>query len=175
MPKAKKDASNKAAKQKKMKSPSSIKPVTLRTTPVAEFVMPSQNDKKFRGWLSRNKKRLAVVAIFLVVAILPSLYFYNKYQDSQAAIKNPTAAQKDEATKLVLKVKKHVVLPDNEDPVIATVNDINQFKNQTFFAEAQNGDNVLVYAKAKKAVLYRPSIDRVINMLPLTVETTPQQ
>lgn len=77
-----------------------------------------------------------------------------------------------EVKSLVAKVGQLVLLPEGETPTVATVTDINQVKNQPFFQNAQNGDKVLVYPKAKKAILYRPSIERVIDMAPVNIGTT---
>ena len=54
-------------------------------------------------------------------------------------------------------------MPSSEAPTIATVNDITKLKGQAFFADAKNGDKVLIYTKAGKAVLYRPLTNKVIE------------
>lgn len=51
----------------------------------------------------------------------------------------------------------------DETPTIATVSDITKLQGQPFFAKAQNGDKVYVYSNAKKAILYRPSENKIIE------------
>ncbi len=55
-------------------------------------------------------------------------------------------------------------------PAIAVVSDVDKAKAQSsFFANAQNGDKILLYVKNGKAVLYRPSTNKVIEYGPLTI------
>jgi len=82
-----------------------------------------------------------------------------------------TVASEEEVKVLIEKVGRLVLLPDSETPTVATVTDIAQIRNQPFFQNAQNGDKVLVYTQAKKAYLYRPTIDRLIDTAPVNLGT----
>ena len=93
--------------------------------------------------------------------------------------KDATQTQED-VQKLVAEVGKLIQLPTDETPTVATITDIEKVKEQAFFKNAQNGDKVLIYTNAKKAILYRPSEKKVvevgavnINQQP-KVETTPE-
>jgi len=113
----------------------------------------------------------------LVVALLiflPSYYFYNKYQKLKSSHTGSSGVDKSTAKELVEKVGKLIELPKGEDPTIATVSDKNALPKQAFFTNAQNADQVLIYTKAKKAILYRPSTNKIIEVGPVTVsELTP--
>lgn len=124
--------------------------------------------EKKRRFLRVSKKAVLLTIIGLIVILTPSVYFYNKYQDSQQKLKNPELSAKEANRALIGKVSKHAVLPTNEEPTIATVSDAAKLSNQNFFNGAKNGDKVLVYTKSKKAVLYRPSLDKVVNISPVT-------
>ncbi|PIR80160.1 MAG: hypothetical protein COU25_01495, partial [Candidatus Levybacteria bacterium CG10_big_fil_rev_8_21_14_0_10_35_13] len=54
-------------------------------------------------------------------------------------------------------------------PTIATITDKSQLSTQPFFNNAVDGDKVLVYANAKKAILYRPSTDKIIEVAPVNI------
>jgi hypothetical protein len=64
---------------------------------------------------------------------------------------------------LVERVARHVLLPD-EIPTVATVSDVTLLVDQPFFANAQNGDKVLLFRDSNKAVLYDPESDRVLDI-----------
>lgn len=78
-------------------------------------------------------------------------------------------ATADQPTALVAKVAGLIDLPKDETPTIATVQDETKLKDQAFFAQAQNGDKLLIYAQAKKAIIYRPGDHKVINVGPLAI------
>lgn len=117
------------------------------------------------------KKVLIVIAI-LAIAAVPSVYFYLKYQKTQRLLKNPTEAAAEEKKDILGKVGAILELPKNEEPTVATVNDKEKLKDQPFFANAQNGDSLIVYANAKKAILYRPSTNRIIDMASVSLPAT---
>lgn len=73
-----------------------------------------------------------------------------------------------EVDTLLAQVKKLIALPD-EVPTVATVTDIEKLADQPFFASAQNGDKVLVFTNAKKAILYRSSSRLIIDVAPVNI------
>lgn len=103
-----------------------------------------------------------LISVFALVVVLGSgataYYFYHKY-------KNVPGVEVDD---LVIKISKLVELPQGEKPALATVDDREKLQGQSFFAKAQNGDKVLIYAQAQRAVLYRPSINKVIEIMNLS-------
>jgi len=97
-----------------------------------------------------------------------SYHFYSKYE---ALKNNPNTAVQEETETLVNQAGKVFELPTGEDPTVATVQDKEKLKDQQFFNNAENGDRVLVYINAKKAILYRPSTNKVIEVAPLVMDT----
>ena len=66
------------------------------------------------------------------------------------------------AEDLLKEVKEHIQLP-NEAPEIATISDVDLLKGQDFFKDAQNGDAVLIFQKAGRGLIYRPSTHKIIE------------
>lgn len=116
---------------------------------------------------------VAFVLLFLVVAAL-AFFFYSQYSKTKELLNQKDAAVK-EAKSLVEEVAKLAVLPSKEQPTIATVQDKTKLKNQTFFAQAENGDKVLIYTAAKKAILYRPSVKRIVEFGPINIVASNQE
>lgn len=120
-----------------------------------------------------HKKPLIIsiyVIVFLILAGTPSFYFYQKYQalKQQAVI----GANKDEVIELVAKVARHILLPEGEMPTVMSVTDKEKLSGQAFFIHAKNGDKVLVYTEAKKAFLYDPIADKILEVGPVSKNST---
>ncbi len=106
-----------------------------------------------------------LIAFILLISIAAASFFFIKYKQEQSVAKS-LVAKKDLTNKeLVLLVEKLVVLP-KETPTIATVSDVAKLEGQTFFKDAKNGDKVLLFPESKKAILFRPGIDKIINIAP---------
>jgi hypothetical protein len=85
---------------------------------------------------------------------------------------SPSAAIEEEIRITTESVGKLMELPA-EKPTVATVKDVTKLsKTQPFFSTAKNGDIVLFYNQAKKAILYRPTTNKIITVAPITVNTT---
>jgi hypothetical protein len=118
--------------------------------------------------------RVFVPGIFLlfVLACAASVYFYLQLQDLKT---NPAVASQDEAEKIIAKVGELIVLPENEEPTVATVSDPKALQDQTFFANAKEGDRVLLYTNAKKAILYDPVAHKIVEVAPINIgDNAPQ-
>ncbi len=107
-----------------------------------------------------------LIPVIAVVAILLAGYFYTQMYKLK---KNPNVAAQAEVADLVSKIGKLVLLPEGEVPTVATVSDPEALKDQTFFANAVKGDKVLIYAQAKKAILYSVSMNKIIEVAPLNI------
>lgn len=119
----------------------------------------------------KNKKVLigGAAALFVILASLPSIYFYRQYQQAQLQITNPTAAAQEDAAATIIAVGKLMQLPSGETPTVAIVQDITKLRDQTFFSTAKNGDKVLIYTVSRKAIIYRPSTNKIIDVAPVNL------
>ncbi len=91
--------------------------------------------------------------------------------------KNDPAKQQARADEQVRstvdKVRKLMILPDPESelPQVAVVNDAAGLaKSQAFFADVKDGDEVLIYLKAQKAIVYRASENKIVNVGPVIAD-----
>lgn len=122
-------------------------------------------------------KKIAKISftIFIAILIFSSLgaagYFYKQYKEIKD---NPNKVSIDEINSLTTVINKFMDLPADETPTLATVTDKEKLKDQDFFKKSENGDKILIYANAKKAILYRPSTQKVIEFAPLLIGNSDQ-
>ena len=69
----------------------------------------------------------------------------------------------------IVKAAGHLIELPDETPSVATVTDLAPLREQAFFANAALGDVVLMFPEARKALLYRPSLNRLIEAAPLSL------
>lgn len=114
------------------------------------------------------KKTIFKLFLIIIIFSLPAYYFYQRYQHTQSLLSNPEKLAEVQTNELLKNVSLIIDLPENERPEVRTVVDINKVQINPFFEKAKNGDKLLLYLVAKKAFLYRPSINKIINVGPLT-------
>jgi hypothetical protein len=115
---------------------------------------------------SSSSKFVILALIIAVLAIICAIYFYTKYSSTQVS---STTGNKEQIQQLINRVSKLMALPKNETPTVATVSDKTKLEDQSFFTNAENGDKVLIYSQAKKAILYRPSTNMIIDVAPVNL------
>ncbi len=98
---------------------------------------------------------LALMAIMLTVALV-----YFKHYNSPADLNNVAVVER--------LVGKHFLLPDNEVPALATVTDSSKITTK-FLQKAKDGDKILIYQKNGRVIIYRPSIDRIVDVGPVQI------
>ena len=111
------------------------------------------------------KKIFLSLLVLVFVASATAGYFYWQWRNIK---NNPTAVLEDESKKLIEMVGKLILLP-NEQPTIATVTDPSKLSDQIFFKNAKVGYKVLVYSVAKKAILYDPISNKIIEVGPVNI------
>lgn len=116
------------------------------------------------------KKRLKQL-VFIVIAliVLISLILFYLYRQSNI---DPEIKTQKEVQSLVSDVSKLIELPEGENPTIATVLDKDKVSGELFFKNAMVGDKLLAYVKARKAILYRPSTNKIVEVAPIIVNET---
>lgn len=115
---------------------------------------------------------MVVLVVLLFVAVGSAGYFYYQYRNT-ASVKE--AKEIEDLTK---EINRSFLLPENETPTLATVTDKEKLADQPFFQKSENGDKVLIYSQSGRAVLYRPSLKKIVditsvNVNPQTAQNTP--
>lgn len=118
-----------------------------------------------------RRNRPLVIFLLLTVLVIAltatSIYFYQRSRRISVG-----SVGSDSDTKvLIAEVGKLMFLPENETPTVATVSDPSKLKDQSFFVDAKEGDKVLIYTNAKKAILYDPSAKKIVNVAPINLGT----
>jgi len=113
-----------------------------------------------------NFKKILIILVvaIAVVAAVGCWYFYSQYQTLKS---DPNVEAQAEAKSLTATIGKFMELPSDETPTVATILDKDKLKDQPFFKMAENGDKLLAYTKAMKAILFRPSTNKVIEVAPI--------
>lgn len=122
--------------------------------------------KKISGHLA-----ILSISFIAVGGLLTSFYFYRKYKATQQLFRDTNVAGQIDVQNLVEKVGKLIKLPEGELPTVATVSDLERLKQQEFFTKAKVGDKVLLYPQAKKAFLYDPVDNVILEVGPLVIPT----
>jgi len=139
------------------------------------LLKPSANTES-RGGMSFNPAVLVLLVLFVLssVGFVWSFMNYRTYKNKYSNIGTPAGQQevaKQEIAALVAKVSKHIVLPKDEEPTVATVVDAAALaKDQPFYKDAHNGDKVLIYVKAQKAIIFDEKNDRLVNVGPVYID-----
>jgi hypothetical protein len=111
------------------------------------------------------------ILVFFVLPALILLVIFGFVAAGRNSPADPNLAIERETADLTQKIGMFMELPVGEQPTLATVTDRAKLKGQNFFESAQNGDKVLVYSKAKKAILFRPSSGKIIEVAHLTSDS----
>lgn len=132
--------------------------------------------------ISRYSKRSSKLAdtallVLLLASVALSIFAVYKYRLAAKKIdeigKNlKQSAQSTSNSKVLIeKVSRLILLPQNELPSIATINNVVLLQKQSsFYKDARNGDMLLIYFQAKKAFIYDPEQNIIVNTGPVFME-----
>ncbi len=106
---------------------------------------------------------IVTLSLLLVGALSAAGYFYYQYRQS------PQVADAKEIDNLVETIGQFFALPEGEIPTLATVTDREKLAEQPFFQKAENGDKVLIYSQSGRAILYRPSNGKIVDVTTVNI------
>ena len=125
---------------------------------------------------SSGGKAIFVLLILLILATAGFVWSYSNYRSikKQASVLSTPEGQQQLAQQeidvIVAKVGRLIVLP-NETPILATIQNAEELaKTQPFYVGSTNGDRVLIYQQAAKAIIYNEAKDILINVGPVFMD-----
>jgi hypothetical protein len=121
----------------------------------------------YKSGVKKSRRNKIVLSAIVVIAIgISALIFWrvNNQSGGEKALKQALS-----------RVGKLVILPTDEKPTLATVEDSSKVSDPLLKAQAQNGDQLLIYYNAKKIYLYRPSQGKVVDIQPLILDPSAAQ
>lgn len=146
---------------------------SVQSTPQYDVPETNQDNKHSLNVSSKHRKRL-VYGVILLVALFILIQFAQLSNEAaqlekQVAGRNTSTTDdnpNEEAIRLAREIGQFLDLPSDETPTVATVVDASKVRSQTFFAHAQDNDKVLLFERSGRAVLFRPSTNKVIEFSP---------
>ncbi len=101
---------------------------------------------------------------------------------SSGAQQSLIPVDKAEVQALLEKLQSIALVPLSEAPTLATVVETDKLRTEAFFKNAEIDDKLFIYQQAQIAILYRPSVEKIVNMATLLdqsgskmpVQTAPQ-
>lgn len=112
--------------------------------------------------MKKTRKKKIILLTAFILAFLCFAFITVKFKHKLSQKKGPLS--------LVEQVSKLIELPENQTPILGTVNDKEKIKNQPFFARAENGDKILIFSESGKVILYRPSKNKIVEVSFLKTE-----
>ena len=120
--------------------------------------LPYKNLPIKKSWL-----KPALIALLIILLIWLARGYLNTRNELAKAKKAQASDQTGtEAERLVKQIGQNLQLPP-ETPTLATVTNVGKLQGQEFFKNAKNGDKVLIFQKSGRALLYRPSTQKIIE------------
>lgn len=117
--------------------------------------------KKFSS-MSKSAWIKIIIVVALVIIAGFVAWSYNKHN-------TPDAKKQAEYNLIIRNVSKHQLIPQ-EQAIIATINEADKMiAEQPFYANVHNGDKLIIFPIAQRAVIYSPTLDLIINSGPFVL------
>ncbi|HNZ86115.1 MAG TPA: hypothetical protein PLD95_00560 [bacterium] len=125
--------------------------------------------KKKKSFNFKKLFKIIIIIILIVGICFGVVVVYKKIKSNSYKL---NMGDRGRSEKIIKRVSRLIELPSDEIPQVANVLNEEKLKDYPFFENAENGDNLLIYTKSMKVILYRPSTDKIIGVAPLYVEKT---
>lgn len=105
------------------------------------------------------RRRFAIATISIGLLVVGVIIYSQLKINKQTELERTTS-----------KIERHIVLPKGEEPALITVVDDKKLSSSYLQQHAKTGDKVLLYQTAKRIIIYRPSIDKIVDMNILQID-----
>ncbi|HRZ30626.1 MAG TPA: hypothetical protein P5274_03120 [Candidatus Paceibacterota bacterium] len=118
--------------------------------------------------------KLIILGVVIVV-IVGGYYGWTIYKMKSDPQAQAEAVNEEKILAIVAKVGNLMVLPNDEIPQVAEIKDATlAAKEQPFLSGSIDGDILIVYANAGKAIVYSPSRNIIVNVGPVQIGNSDQ-
>jgi hypothetical protein len=107
--------------------------------------------------------------VFLIALFFVSRHFIPRTHNGEQPVVNEQHPREfgdtpDEIERLLTRVESHILLPSGKNFEVYTVTDLTPLAGNAFFERAEVGDKVIIWADVRKAILYSPIKDKIIEV-----------
>lgn len=143
----------------------------------------SEQTKEKASKKTKVLKTLGIILLAGVVigSLIWGIWSYRLYLKTKQELTNLSSLNQQpqlseqQVQEILDKVRRHMLIPENEEAVIATITDIEALiAEQPFYTGAENGDYVVILPTSQKAIIYSPSKDLIINVGPIYMDDQAQ-
>jgi hypothetical protein len=113
--------------------------------------------------IRRYKLVLVITVLVVGVLIVATVSFKNKTTSTSYEVNDSDFA--------IIKAVGLLETIPNEQPIIATIREVDLMTQIPFYANAHDDDKLLIFPIAHKGIIYRPSTHAVINSGTLVLNT----
>lgn len=121
----------------------------------------------------------AILPIILIVLVVLVVVLDTQRRRAQSELKNLTVrleqlqgnneANQEKARDVVRRVEELMDIDTSVEPTVATIVDVQKLReSNSFYDKAENGDFLIV--TQTRAILYRESTDRILDVVPVQIE-----
>jgi hypothetical protein len=118
----------------------------------------------------------AVFVVLFVASAALGVYLLKQYQSKSGELKN--LKQQEEQGRQALaqesvldKIGRHLVLPQNQQPAVVTIQDAEGLKAiQPFYSQVKDGDQLVTFQEMQ--IVYDPLADKIVYVRPLVSQAT---
>jgi hypothetical protein len=132
------------------------------------------------GRKKTSSKLLKFVNFILFLVLIIVSYAYYQSKSELDLLKNPEAqaqVMRKEAEEIIAMVSKVALLPEGDEfPEVLTIENADlAIQEQPNLTGVVTGDKILLYMKSGKAIVYSPSRNIIVNILPVVLQSPSTQ